>query len=76
MATALSSIKLDQSFMISFFRGALRSPLVLGLFGLILVAFVITGVNSPSDLGALATGDKIASIGSQSVSVEIGRAHV
>lgn len=54
--------------MISFFRGALRSPLVLGLFGLILVAFVITGVNSPSDLGALATGDKIASIGSQSVS--------
>ena len=55
--------------MISFFRGALRSPLVLGLFGLILVAFVITGVNSPSDLGALATGDKIASIGSQSVSV-------
>lgn len=55
--------------MISFFRSALRSPLVLGLFGLILVAFVITGVNSPSDLGALATGDKIASIGSQSVSV-------
>ncbi len=54
--------------MISFFRGALRSPLVLGLFGLILVAFVITGVNSPSDLGALASGDKIATIGSQSVS--------
>lgn len=54
--------------MISFFRGVLRSPLVLGLFGLILVAFVITGVNSPSDLGALATGDKIATIGSQSVS--------
>ena len=55
--------------MISFFRGALRSPLVLGLFGLILVAFVITGVNSPSDLGALATGDHVATIGNQTVTV-------
>ena len=54
--------------MISFFRGILRSPLVLGLFGLILVAFVITGVNSPSDLSALATGDRIATIGRQSIS--------
>ena len=42
--------------MISFFRRALSSWIVLGLLGLILVAFIITGVNTPGSLGG-AAGD-------------------
>jgi peptidyl-prolyl cis-trans isomerase D len=46
--------------MISFFRRILTSWVVLGLFGLILIAFVVTGVNLPdgSSIGSLGSGDK------------------
>ena len=42
--------------MISFFRRALSSWIVLGLLGLILVAFIITGVNTPGAPGGAAGG--------------------
>jgi peptidyl-prolyl cis-trans isomerase D len=57
--------------MISFIRNALSSWLVLGLFALILVAFIITGFGSGGGggLGALGgSGSAIAKIGSTSVS--------
>jgi peptidyl-prolyl cis-trans isomerase D len=53
--------------MISFFRRALSSWIVLGLLGLIMIAFIVTGVGTPSGLGNLgggASGDTIAKIGS------------
>ena len=56
--------------MISFFRRALSSWLVLGLLGLIMVAFIITGVGTPGGLGNLgggATGDAIAKVGEHSL---------
>jgi peptidyl-prolyl cis-trans isomerase D len=56
--------------MISFFRGALRSPLVLGLFALILVAFAITSIDRPTGLNSFSfsgIGDDIARVGSQSI---------
>lgn len=50
--------------MISFFRRALSSWIVLGLLGLILVAFIITGVNTPgSPAGATGGGAVIAKAG-------------
>lgn len=39
--------------MLSFFRRALSSWLVLGLLGLLMIAFVVTGVGTPSSMGAL-----------------------
>ncbi len=39
--------------MLSFFRRALGSWAVLGLLGLIMVAFIVTGVGTPSSMGAL-----------------------
>ena len=54
--------------MISFFRRALSSWLVLGLLGLIMIAFVVTGVGTPSGLDKLAGGgSKIAKIGGDSI---------
>lgn len=57
--------------MISFFRRALSSWLVLGLLGLIMIAFVITGVETPGGLGNLGGGgssDAVAKIGKESLS--------
>lgn len=54
--------------MISFFRRALSSWIVLGLLGLIMIAFIVTGVGTPSSLGELgggATGDTIATVGKE-----------
>ncbi|PTQ09882.1 hypothetical protein CLG96_12005 [Sphingomonas oleivorans] len=54
--------------MISFFRRALSSWLVLGLLGLIMVAFIITGVNTPGALsGNTPTGEEIARIGREPI---------
>ena len=54
--------------MISFFRRALSSWLVLGLLALIMVAFIVTGVGTPSGLGNFAGGgSSIAKIGSTSL---------
>lgn len=56
--------------MISFFRRILTSWVVLGLFGVILVAFVVTGVNLPD-------GSSIGSLGANSEApARIGRADV
>ncbi len=42
--------------MISFFRRALSSWVTLGLLGLILIAFIVTGVGTPSSFGGLGGG--------------------
>jgi len=53
--------------MISFFRRALSSWLVLGLLGLIMIAFIVTGVGTPGGLGDMGggggAGDTVAKIG-------------
>ncbi len=54
--------------MISFFRRALSSWLVLGLLALIMIAFIVTGVGTPSGLGNLAGGGSdLAKIGNTSL---------
>ncbi len=56
--------------MISFFRRALSSWLVLGLLGLIMIAFIVTGVGNRGvgDEGsARAGGDRLATVGGRSV---------
>lgn len=45
----------DGTLMISFFRRALSSWIILGLLGLVLVAFIVTGVSTP-DMGAGGSG--------------------
>ncbi len=55
--------------MISFFRSVLSSKLVLGLFALILVAFIITGVGTPGGMENLASnGTTLANVGGSTVS--------
>lgn len=49
--------------MISFFRRALSSWVVLGLLALILVAFIITGVSTPGALGGAGPTATIAEVG-------------
>lgn len=52
--------------MISFFRRALSSWIVLGLLGLIMIAFIVTGVGTPGgleQLGGGPSGDTIAKVG-------------
>lgn len=54
--------------MISFFRRALSSWIVLGLLGLVMLAFIVTGVGAPTGLeggGGSAPGGSIAKIGSE-----------
>jgi len=56
--------------MISFFRRALSSWIVLGLLALIMIAFIVTGIGTPGGLGNLtggASGDTIAKVGSESL---------
>ena len=58
--------------MITFFRRALSSWIVLGLLGLIMIAFIVTGVGTPGGLEQMsggASGDTIAKIGSQRLSL-------
>ena len=55
--------------MISFFRRALSSWIVLALLGLILVAFLITGINAPSAPGGGGEGGAtVAKVGSMKIS--------
>ncbi len=54
--------------MISFFRRALSSWLVLGLLALVLVAFIITGVSGPPGDGATVSGgDTVATVGRRAI---------
>jgi peptidyl-prolyl cis-trans isomerase D len=55
--------------MISFFRRALSSWIVLGLIGLVFVAIVVTGVGTPGGLGdaSASNGETLARVGSQSI---------
>ena len=56
--------------MISFFRRALSSWLVLGLLGLIMIAFIVTGVGNRGmggDGSAREAGDQIATVGGHKV---------
>ena len=63
--------------MLSFFRRALSSWVILGLLGLLMLAFIVTGVGTPNGLGIDAmggSGDTIAKIGGDSLkSSEISR---
>lgn len=56
--------------MLAFFRRALGSKIVLGLLGLIMLAFLVTGIGSPTDLGGLTggpSGDSIATVDGKAV---------
>lgn len=54
--------------MISFFRSALSSWLVLGVLGLALVALVVTGLGTPGGIDQLSLGgDNIARVGRSSI---------
>jgi peptidyl-prolyl cis-trans isomerase D len=56
--------------MLSFFRRALSSWVVLGLLGLLMVAFIVTGVGAPTGFGSGelgGSGDSIAKIGGESL---------
>ena len=55
--------------MITFFRKALSSWLVLGLLGLVMIAFIITGVAGPSGTGGVPSGggETIAKVGGESI---------
>ncbi len=57
--------------MISFLRRALTSWIALGLFGLILVSFVVTGMftDGMGGLGQLGGGGNVAKVGSQTITV-------
>jgi peptidyl-prolyl cis-trans isomerase D len=61
--------------MISFFRRALSSWIVLGLLGLILIAFIVTGVSGPSSLsGGADGGATVAKVGNYKISsIELSR---
>jgi peptidyl-prolyl cis-trans isomerase D len=52
--------------MISFFRRALSSWLVLGLLGLVMIAFVITGVATPDGM-SLGGGESVAKVGGKQI---------
>jgi len=57
--------------MLSFFRRALSSWVVLGLLGLLMIAFVVTGVGTPSSMGALGGvgSSDVVKAGSRTLSV-------
>ncbi|MEY3704278.1 MAG: hypothetical protein RLZZ561_1898 [Pseudomonadota bacterium] len=57
--------------MLSFFRRALSSWVIIGLLGLLMVAFIVTGVGTPSSMGSLggASSADIARAGDRSLSV-------
>ena len=55
--------------MISFFRRALSSWVLLGLLGLIMIAFIVTGVGTPSGLDNLSGGgSNVAKVGGSAIS--------
>jgi peptidyl-prolyl cis-trans isomerase D len=54
--------------MISFFRRALSSWIVLGLLALIMIAFIITGVNSPGSIGGVTDSGSVAKAGDRKIS--------
>ena len=56
--------------MLAFFRRALSSWVVIGLLGLLMLAFVVTGVGTPSSMGALGGlgNNDIAQAGSRTLS--------
>ena len=53
--------------MISFFRRGLSSWIVVAFLGLIALAFIVTGVGTPSGLGALGGGDTIAEVNGEKI---------
>ncbi|MES2498392.1 MAG: SurA N-terminal domain-containing protein [Pseudomonadota bacterium] len=54
--------------MISFFRRALSSWFVLGLLALVMIAFIVTGVEGPGAAGGASNGATVAKIDGQKVS--------
>jgi peptidyl-prolyl cis-trans isomerase D len=54
--------------MISFLRKGLSSWLVLAILGLVMIAFVITGVNAPGGAPVAGGGERLVSVGDQTVS--------
>jgi peptidyl-prolyl cis-trans isomerase D len=54
--------------MISFLRKGLSSWLVLAILGLVMIAFIITGVNSPGGGPVAGGGERLVGVGDQAVS--------
>jgi peptidyl-prolyl cis-trans isomerase D len=54
--------------MISFLRKGLSSWLVLAILGLVMIAFVVTGVASPTGTPAAGGGERLVSVGDETVS--------
>jgi peptidyl-prolyl cis-trans isomerase D len=53
--------------MISFLRRGLSSWVVIAFLGLIALAFIITGVGTPSGLGAIGGGDTVAEVNGETI---------
>jgi len=61
--------------MIAFFRRAMSSWLVLGLLGLVLIAFIVTGVGDPFGGGGVG-GNRLASVGKTAITEQQIRAQL
>jgi len=61
----------DVCSMLTFFRSALRSWAVLGLLGLVMVAFIVTGVGTPSRMSALGgvSGSDAVQVGDRGIAI-------
>jgi peptidyl-prolyl cis-trans isomerase D len=61
----------DACSMLTFFRRALRSWAVLGLLGLVMVAFIVTGVGTPSSMNALGgvSGSDAVQVGDRGIAI-------
>lgn len=53
--------------MISFLRRGLSSWIVVAFLGIIALAFIVTGVGTPSGLGALGGGDTVAEVNGEAI---------
>lgn len=53
--------------MFSLFRRGFGSWLVLGILGLVMIAFVITGVNAPTGPGGLGRGEALVEVGDEAL---------
>lgn len=53
--------------MITFFRRTLSNPIILGLLGLVLIAFIVTGVGDPFG-GPVGGGSNVARVGKANIS--------
>lgn len=65
--SATPNLLSDGTPMITFFRKALSSWIALGILALVMVAFIITGVETPGAMGGGGTGGTVAKVGGEKV---------